>query len=118
MVDRAAPVEEGQIAIAIKAGCGVNAYVQTVLWFTNVILEGVPLLPTAPKNEDHEKYRTWQINQSFVSNNDVSKIQLTEAQLKKITENEDILRIYPEVKSLASVLISKNNFMCHPSYLH
>ena len=28
---RAAPVEEGQIAIAIKAGCGVNAYVQTVL---------------------------------------------------------------------------------------
>jgi hypothetical protein len=82
--------------------------------YTNVHIQDVPLLPTAPLNEDHSKYRTWQINQSFVSYNDVSKIQLTKAQLEKITENEDILCIYPEVKSLARVLIHENNFMCHP----
>jgi len=43
----------------------------------------------------HSIYRTWQINQPFVNNNDESKIQLTDQQIKIIKENKWIQKLYP-----------------------
>ena len=40
---------------------------------------GVELSKEKPKNTEHEKYRTWQINQPFASKNDLSKIDLSDS---------------------------------------
>lgn len=50
-----------------------------------------------PLNIEHSKYRTWQINQPFISNNNPSKIDLNNEQLKIIMNNKDILKIYPNI---------------------
>lgn len=52
-----------------------------------------------PKNVNHTAYRTWQINQPFVSNNDVSKIDLKENQKEKIINDPYILKVYPDIES-------------------
>ena len=57
----------------------------------------VALLKNKPKNTQHELYRTWQINQPFISNNDISKIDLSKDQKEKIVNNSDILKIYPDI---------------------
>lgn len=62
--------------------------------YKNVIFPGVKLSDKKPNNVSHETYRTWQINQPFVSNNDVSKLYLNENQIKKITSDPYILQIY------------------------
>ena len=60
----------------------------------------IELLDYKPDNKQHNEYRTWQINQPFVNNNDLSKIELTEKQKKIILESDDIRLVYPEISSL------------------
>lgn len=50
-----------------------------------------------PSNIEHEKYRTYQINQEFKSFNDVSNIDLTNEQVERLTTNKVILNIYPDI---------------------
>ena len=66
--------------------------------YTNVIISNVKLLDKKPKNTDHAHYRTWQINKPFISNNDISKLDLNENQIKKIVNNLYILQLYPDIK--------------------
>ena len=68
--------------------------------YTNSIVKGVKLVNKKPKNKNHECYRTWQINQPFVSNNDISKIDLSNDQKEKIINNPDILQVYPDINSV------------------
>ena len=67
--------------------------------YTNSIISGTKLLDKKPQNNNHGVYRTWQINQPFISNNDISKIDLNEVQIEKIVNNQYILQIYPDIKS-------------------
>lgn len=67
--------------------------------YTNIIINGVRLLDEKPQNNDHTHYRTWQINKPFISNNDISKIDLNEDQIEKIVNNQYVLQIYPNIKS-------------------
>ena len=67
--------------------------------YTNFSHIGVELSDEKPKNTEHEKYRTWQINQPFNLKNDISKLDLSNNQIKKITNNRYILQLYPDVNS-------------------
>ena len=76
--------------------------------YTNVIINGVELVNNKPLNHTHGLYRTWQINQPFISNNDISKIDLSmevinthgnRVQIEEIVNNQYILQIYPDIKS-------------------
>lgn len=67
--------------------------------YTNVIINDVKLVDKKPQNKDHELYRTWQINQPFISNNDISKIDLNEVQIEKIVNNQYVLQLYPDINS-------------------
>ena len=66
--------------------------------YTNVIINNVKLVDNKPWNSNHEFYRTWQINQPFISNNDISKIDLNQVQKEEIVNNPYVLQIYPENK--------------------
>lgn len=71
--------------------------------YTNVHLTGVDILDSKPDIVDgtyHSHYRTWQINQPFVLNNDISKIKLNEAQIEEIVNDHYVLQIYPDIKSI------------------
>jgi hypothetical protein len=68
--------------------------------YTNVICPGVKLTDEMPNNINHAEYRTWQINQPFILNNDISKIDLTEAQKQKIINDTYILELYPDIKTI------------------
>ena len=68
--------------------------------YTNSIIKGVKLVNKKPENKRHGFYRTWQINQPFVSNNDISKIDLSNDQKKKIINNPYILQVYPDINSV------------------
>jgi len=65
--------------------------------YRNEIIPGCKLLSEKPNNSQHGEYRTWQINQSFVSNNDVSKIDLDTFQIETLINNKHILKIYPDI---------------------
>ena len=52
-----------------------------------------------PKNTEHGKYRTWQVNQPFVSNNDISKLDLSDDQKKEIINNSYVLELYSDINS-------------------
>jgi hypothetical protein len=67
--------------------------------YTNVIIEGVELVYNKPENINHKEYRTWQINQPFMSNNDISKLDLNDDQKEKIINNSYVLEIYPDINS-------------------
>ena len=68
--------------------------------YKNAISSNTELVYKKPKNTDHAKYRTWQINQPFISNNDVSKLDLSEIQKQQIINNPHILRLYPDISSM------------------
>ena len=68
--------------------------------YTNVIIPGTKLTNDPPQNINHGPYRTWQINQTFKLNNDISKIDLNEDQKEKIVNNPYVLQMYPDIKSL------------------
>ena len=67
--------------------------------FTNYCNKNIKLMSEKPSNKEHPKYRTWQINQPFILNNDISKIDLTEAQKQQIINDCNILQLYPDIKS-------------------
>ena len=67
--------------------------------YTNVIINGVQLVDEKPPNNNHDVYRTWQINQPFISNNDISKIDLNDEQKEEIINNSYVLQIYPDINS-------------------
>lgn len=67
--------------------------------YTNVICSSVKLDDKKPKETDHAAYRTWQINQPFVSNNNISKIDLSNSQKNEIINNPFVLQIYPKIKN-------------------
>lgn len=64
--------------------------------FNNQIITNVKLLENKPKNINHEEYRTWQINQPFISNNNLSSVILTEEQKKQLN-NSAIIEVYPNI---------------------
>jgi hypothetical protein len=66
----------------------------------NQILDGLPLLNEKPLNTDHVLYRTWQINQPFINNNSIDKIDLTKEQINILCNDKDILYLYPDIKEL------------------
>lgn len=52
---------------------------------------------TEPSMRDIVLYRTWQINQPFVSNNIPSNLSLTDEQKAVISSNETISKVYPNL---------------------
>jgi hypothetical protein len=67
--------------------------------YNNIISSNIKNNNKKPKNTNHVAYRTWQINQEFKSNNDISKIDLNYSQKKKIVNNLHVLKIYPNINS-------------------
>ena len=67
--------------------------------YKNQLFKTVELVDYIPSPKDNERYRTWQINQPFVFNNNNSKIYLSKIQIKKIINNDKILKIYPNIQS-------------------
>jgi len=67
--------------------------------YTNLINDNIKVPKKKPKNIEHNEYRTWQINQTFVSKNDISKIDLSEIQKEQIINNHYVLKLYPDIKS-------------------
>lgn len=63
--------------------------------YVNRIFKNSIIPNQLPKNTDHARYRTFQINQPFENMNDDKKIDLTDQQLEKITHNEFIHVVYP-----------------------
>jgi hypothetical protein len=48
-------------------------------------------------NTDHDRYRTYQINQPFKKNNDIEKIDLFYSQIHTIINSDEIKSIYPNI---------------------
>jgi len=71
--------------------------------YNNISHEGVKLVDKKPNDTNHETFRTWQINQSFISKNDFSKIYLTNNQKEKLINNPYVLHLYlDEIKDYKS----------------
>ena len=68
--------------------------------YKNVICPTVKLANTMPPNTPQAEYRTWQINQPFVSNNNILKLDLSEVQKEEIINNSYILQLYPDINSV------------------
>jgi hypothetical protein len=49
------------------------------------------------ENTDHDRYRTYQINQPFEKNNDIKKIDLFYSQIHSIINSDEIKSIYPNI---------------------
>ena len=60
----------------------------------NISHSEIKLEKNKPNEIKHKKFRTWQINQPFISNNNISKIDLQERQKNKIINYPYILQIY------------------------
>ena len=80
--------------------------------YSNQIYENIPSDIKNPTDKQHFvgtthgfggpkfcEYRTWQINQPFINNNDKSKLDLTDEQKNILLTNDNILNIYPNIKS-------------------
>ena len=65
--------------------------------FTNTIISNNKLPTYIPKNTDHNNYRTWQINQPFVCNNILSKLDLLDSQKQQILNNPLVAKVYPNL---------------------
>ena len=48
-------------------------------------------------NTDHDRYRTYQINQPFKKNNDIEKIDLIYSQIHTMINSDEIKSIYPNI---------------------
>lgn len=68
--------------------------------YKNVIISNTKILDKKPPNKNHAEYRTWQINQPFKLNNDISKIDLNDELREKIVNNPYVLQIYPDINSI------------------
>lgn len=63
--------------------------------YSSSIVKEVPI--ERVNNKDHEKYRTWQINQPFEFANLPEKIDLTKEQMDEIINNRFVLELYPSI---------------------
>lgn len=68
--------------------------------YRNIHNNDVKLVDKKPPDNNHEVYRTRQINQPFISNNDISKIDLNDGQKKEIINNSYVLQMYPDINSV------------------
>ena len=80
-------------------GFQYNDDIFTIIKYKNEIISGTELLDKKPPNKDHSHYRTWQINQQFICQNDISKIDLTDSQKEKIVNDPYVLKLYPDINS-------------------
>jgi hypothetical protein len=58
-----------------------------------------------PKNEDHDKYRLYQINQPFKNNNKKDEIKLYKEQYEEIIKDENIKKIFPKVEEFNVIFL-------------
>lgn len=59
-------------------------------------------------DDKHELFRNMQINEPFINNNTLDKLDLKDTQIKEIINNQDILQLYPDIIELHSnIIISK-----------
>jgi hypothetical protein len=66
--------------------------------FRNFSHRNITEIPNDPvPNVDHERYRTWQINQPIRNMNDVNKLDLLPHQVERILRSPVIMRLYPEI---------------------
>lgn len=69
--------------------------------FKNIRMEGQTCVPTSiPGDRNHEEHRMYQINQPFVNNNTLDKLEYTQDQWDLFTNDSNVLMIYPELGSL------------------
>ena len=66
--------------------------------YVNKIIECISVPVHKPLNSQHGEYRTWEINQPFISNNDISKIDLTGSQKQLLLNDKYIQEVYPDIK--------------------
>jgi hypothetical protein len=66
--------------------------------FTNNKLLSIPIYK--PDEKNNLEYRTWQINQPFINNNDNNKINLTKEQFNIIINNRYINNIYKDINKM------------------
>ena len=78
--------------------------------YTNYVKKGVHIPKHKPKNIDHHKYRTYQINQPIINNNTSEKLDLKNSQYNLLINNKFILMAYPKIKSILYV-ISKDSMI-------
>jgi len=51
-----------------------------------------------PENKNHDIYRAYQVNQPFVNNNTLDKLDLNGIQTHMLCTNNEVLQIYPDIK--------------------
>jgi hypothetical protein len=61
------------------------------------------IISSKPSNIHHTRYRTWQINQEFKNNNDISKLDLHQNQINEIISDLNIQKVYPDIKSYLKI---------------
>lgn len=66
--------------------------------YKNRIIPGVKLAKERPANHQHESFRTWQINQPFVNNNDPASVTLKPEQVKFLLSQPAITSVYPNLR--------------------
>ena len=66
--------------------------------YVNKIIECISVPVHKPLISQHGEYRTWGINQPFISNNDISKIDLTGSQKQLLLNDKYIQEVYPDIK--------------------
>jgi hypothetical protein len=67
--------------------------------YVNQSHSGIQIPKHKPSDLQHPQYRNWQVNQPFILNNNIEKIFLSETQKKMLCDNEDIAKIYPNLKT-------------------
>tara|TARA_Y100001938_G_scaffold72809_1_gene100976 strand:+ start:236 stop:949 length:714 start_codon:yes stop_codon:yes gene_type:complete len=53
--------------------------------------------PSRPKEEDHNLFRAWQINQPFKNLNHISKIAIAPHIMDELTNNKIVQKVYPHI---------------------
>lgn len=65
----------------------------------NFIAGASNTIPTEePEHTSHNSYRAYQVNQPFVNNNTLDKLQLNHVQKHTLTTHPTVLQIYPDIK--------------------
>jgi tRNA G46 methylase TrmB len=77
-----------------------NDIFKNELYDNNIIssIKDKPII--VPKNNQHELYRTWQINQPFINNNTLDKLNLQQKQIDEIINNNLVNILYPNNKKI------------------
>ena len=68
--------------------------------YTNRVTLKTKIPTSMPKEYNHAEYRSWQINQLYINNNNIHNICLSDKEKKLITENTIIKQLYTFDKNL------------------